>query len=76
MRFQISAPALAAEAVSLIEDESFLCVALKDQYRILNKEFRMLKECIQSIFIKKTEPSETILRNSAVEYSTVLRFAV
>jgi hypothetical protein len=36
----------------------------------------MSMECILSIFIKKTEPSETTLGNSAVEYSAVLRFAV
>ena len=36
----------------------------------------MSKECILSIFIKNTEPSETILGNSSVEYSAVLRFAV
>jgi len=36
-------------------------------------------ECRRNVlylFIKKIERSETILRNSAVRYSTVLRFAV
>ena len=32
--------------------------------------------CRTVYFIKKTEQSETTLRNSAVRYSTVLRFAV
>ena len=31
--------------------------------------------CRTVYFIKKTEQSETILRNSAVHYSAVLRFA-
>jgi hypothetical protein len=36
----------------------------------------MLKECILFIFIKKTESSETTVRNSAVQYSAVLRLVV
>jgi hypothetical protein len=36
----------------------------------------MSMECILSIFIKKAEPSETALGNSAVECSAVLRFTV
>ncbi len=36
----------------------------------------MSKEGILSIFSKKIERSDSILRNSAVRYSAVLRFAV
>ena len=50
----------------------------------MNVEYRMSKECILPVvslcversILKKTEQSETTLRNSAVHYSAVLRFAV
>ena len=41
-----------------------------------NKEYRMSKEFILFIAIKKIELRETTLRNSAVGYSAVLRFVV
>ncbi len=49
---------------------------IKKEYRISNHEYRMSKEGILSIFIKKAERSDSILRNSAVHHSAVLRFAV
>ena len=44
------------------------CEKANIEYRILNVECRMSKQCILSI-LKKTEQSDSTLRNSAVRYS-------